>query len=57
METGRLVRNLEKDQEACTRAKASGNRLEVLRCELLREDDKLNLMTDYWMWRVTERIE
>lgn len=55
MEMTRLVRRLEKDQEACTKAKASRNRLEVLRCELLREDD--NLMTDYWMWRVTERIE
>lgn len=37
--------------------KGSGNGLEVIRCDLLRNDDEPDLVTDYWLWRVTETIE
>lgn len=56
METGRLVRELLKIP-GLLNSKGSGNGLEVVWCELLREDGEPDLVTGYWMWRVTERIE
>lgn len=36
------------------KGQGSGDGLEVIRCELSREDDEPDLVTDYWIWRVTE---
>lgn len=49
----RLVRELLKIP-GLLKGQGSGDGLEVIRCELSREDDEPDLVTDYWIWRVTE---